>query len=135
MGPFPTELFDDDGEKLRKVGAEFGATTGRPRRCGWFDAPLVKYSSIINGLDYVAVTKLDILSHFQKIKVCVNYKLDGKILKSFPSDVERLSCVEPVYETLDGWNSDISFCTSYDELPEKTREYLAFISEAAGYKD
>lgn len=134
MGPFPTELFDDDGEKLRKVGAEFGATTGRPRRCGWFDAPLVKYSSIINGLDYVAVTKLDILSHFQKIKVCVNYKLDGKILKSFPSDVERLSCVEPVYETLDGWNSDISFCTSYDELPEKTREYLAFISEAAGIK-
>ncbi len=132
MGPFPTELNDDDGKKLQNIGAEFGATTGRPRRCGWYDAPLVNYSSMINGLDYVAVTKLDVLSHFEKIKVCVNYELEGKILKSFPTDVERLSCVKPVYQTLPGWNSDISDCRSYDELPQKTKEYLEFISRASG---
>jgi adenylosuccinate synthase len=134
MGPFPTELLDQDGELLRSAGAEFGATTGRPRRCGWFDAPLVKYSSIINGLNYVAITKLDVLSHFKNIKVCVGYKLDGKVMKSFPTDVERLSCIEPVYETLPGWNSDISNCTSYIKLPPKTKQYLDFISETAGIK-
>jgi adenylosuccinate synthase len=134
MGPFPTELNDSDGKKLQDIGAEFGATTGRPRRCGWYDAPLVKYSAMINGLDYVAVTKLDVLDHFDKIKVCVNYELDGKILKSFPTDVERLSCVKPVYETLTGWNSDISACTSYNELPQKTKEYLDFISKTSGIK-
>jgi adenylosuccinate synthase len=134
MGPFPTELLDSDGELLRSAGSEFGATTGRPRRCGWFDAPLVKYSSIINGLNYVAVTKLDVLGCFQNIKVCVNYKLDGKILKSFPTDVERLSRIEPVYETLPGWDTDISNCTSYNDLPQKTKDYISFISEAAGIK-
>jgi adenylosuccinate synthase len=134
MGPFPTELNDSDGKKLQDIGAEFGATTGRPRRCGWYDAPLVKYSAMINGLNYVAVTKLDVLDHFDKIKVCVNYELDGKILKSFPTDVERLSCVKPVYETLTGWNSDISACTSYNELPQKTKEYLDFISQTSGIK-
>ncbi|MGA7838878.1 MAG: adenylosuccinate synthase, partial [Ignavibacteriaceae bacterium] len=105
-GPFPSELSDDDGEKLRKVGAEFGATTGRPRRCGWFDAALVKYSQMINGIDSVAITKLDVLSDFDEIKVCVGYKLNGKILKSFPTDVDRLSAVEPVYKTLPGWKTD-----------------------------
>jgi adenylosuccinate synthase len=134
MGPFPTELLDSDGEMLRTAGAEFGATTGRPRRCGWFDAPLVKYSSVINGLDYVAVTKLDVLSHFQEIKVCVNYLLEGKLLKSFPTDVERLSRAEPVYESLPGWGTDISTCTSYNNLPQKTKDYLGFISDAAGIK-
>ncbi|MDR3610437.1 MAG: adenylosuccinate synthase [Ignavibacteriaceae bacterium] len=134
MGPFPTELLDSDGKLLQNAGSEFGATTGRPRRCGWFDAPLVKYSSVINGLSYVAVTKLDVLSCFKNIKVCVNYMLDGKILKSFPTDVDRLSRVQPVYETLQGWNSDITNCTSYASLPNKTKQYLDFISEAAEIK-
>jgi adenylosuccinate synthase len=134
MGPFPTELLDSDGDKLRKIGAEFGATTGRPRRCGWFDAPLVKYSSTINGLDAVALTKLDVLSGFSEIKVCVSYRLDGKMLKSFPTDVERLSNVEPVYETFPGWETDISSCTSYEMLPGKTKDYLNFISETACIK-
>ena len=134
MGPFPTELLDSDGEMLRTAGAEFGATTGRPRRCGWFDAPLVKYSSVINGLDYVAVTKLDVLSHFQEIKVCVNYLLEGKLLKSFPTDVERLSRAEPVYESLPGWGTDISTCTSYNNLPQKAKDYLGFISDMAKIK-
>jgi adenylosuccinate synthase len=134
MGPFPTELFDADGDTLRKAGAEFGATTGRPRRCGWFDAPLVKYSSTINGLDYAALTKLDVLSNFKEIKVCVKYQFEGKTLKSFPTDVERLSASEPIYESLPGWTTDISTCTSYDNLPQKAKDYLSFISEAAGIK-
>ena len=133
-GPFPTELNDDDGEKLRKEGAEFGATTGRPRRCGWFDAFLLSYSAMINGVDSVAITKLDVLSSFDKIKVCVGYELNGKFLKSFPADVERLNRVTPVYETLDGWNENITNCKSYDELPEKTKEYLNFISNKANIK-
>ena len=133
-GPFPTELTDEAGEKLRQEGAEFGATTGRPRRCGWFDAFLVRYSAMINGIDAVAVTKLDVLSIFEKIKVCVGYKLNEKLLKSFPSDVDRLSSVTPVYETVDGWMEDISECKSYNELPPKTKEYLEFISDQANIK-
>ncbi len=133
-GPFPTELTDEVGEKLRKEGAEFGATTGRPRRCGWFDAFLVRYSAMINGIDTVAITKLDVLSIFEKINVCVGYKLNGKLLKSFPSDVDRLSSVIPVYETVDGWMEDISECKSYNKLPQKTKEYLEFISDQANIK-
>ncbi len=133
-GPFPSELEDADGEKLRKVGAEFGATTGRPRRCGWFDAFLVKYSTMINGVDSVAITKLDVLSHFDKIKVCVGYQLNGKTLKSFPTDFDRLSKVTPIYEELDGWMEDISECRSYSDLPAKTKEYLDYIAGQAGIK-
>ena len=131
-GPFPTELNDDDGEKLRKVGVEFGATTGRPRRCGWFDAPLVKYSAMVNGIDSVAITKLDVLGSFDKIKVCTGYELNGKMIKSFPSDFDKLSKVKPVYHVLDGWNEDISECRAYSDLPEKTKEYLSFLSSEAG---
>ena len=133
-GPFPTELTNEDGEKLRKEGAEFGATTGRPRRCGWFDAFLVRYSAMINGIDTVAITKLDVLSHFEKIKVCIGYEIGGKRIKSFPSDVEKLNNVTPVYEIMDGWLKDISGCTSSDELPKKTKKYLEFISEQANIK-
>lgn len=131
-GPFPTELLDETGEKLRQIGAEFGATTGRPRRCGWFDAFLMKYSTMVNGITDVAITKLDVLSSFDEIKVCVGYELDGKQIKSFPTDVERLAEVAPVYETLPGWNSDISDCRSFDDLPSNTRDYLKFISEQSG---
>ena len=134
MGPFPTELLKEDGEKLRKVGAEYGATTGRPRRCGWFDAFLVNYSAMINGIESVAVTKLDVLSSFDEIKVCVAYELDGKTVKSFPTDVERLSRVKPVYTTLPGWKTDISSCLSYSELPPETKSYLDFIAEKSGIK-
>jgi adenylosuccinate synthase len=134
-GPFPTELIDETGEKLRKIGAEFGATTGRPRRCGWFDAFLVKYSAMINGVESAAITKLDVLSSFDEIKVCVGYKLNGKSVKSFPTDVDRLSRVQPVYESLKGWNEDITKCTSYSSLPQKTRDYLDFISHQTGIKN
>jgi adenylosuccinate synthase len=133
-GPFPTELTNDEGEKLRKEGAEYGATTGRPRRCGWFDAFLVDYSAMINGIDSVAITKLDVLSAFESIEVCVGYNLNGKSLNSFPTDVEQLNNVLPVYETLDGWMEDISECKSYAKLPQKTKEYLKFISDRANIK-
>lgn len=133
-GPFPTELTNDVGEKLRKEGAEYGATTGRPRRCGWFDAFLVSYSAMINGIDSVAITKLDVLATFESIKVCVGYKLNGKSLNSFPTDVEQLNNITPVYETLYGWMEDISKCKSYDELPQKTKDYLEFISDHANIK-
>lgn len=133
-GPFPTELNDEDGETLRKVGAEYGATTGRPRRCGWFDAFLMKYSCMINGIDEVAITKLDVLGSFNEIKVCTGYKLNGKMLKSFPTDVSQLDCIEPVYESLRGWKQDISKIRKYDELPSETKNYLTFISEHSGFK-
>lgn len=132
-GPFPTELLDEYGEKLRKIGAEFGATTGRPRRCGWFDAFLMKYSAMINGIDTVAITKLDVLSDFSEIKVCVGYEHKGKALKTFPNEVSQLECIEPVYETLPGWNKDISNARTYDELPGETKEYLNFMSKFCGF--
>ena len=134
LGPFPTELTDEEGEKLRKVGAEYGATTGRPRRCGWFDAFLVNYSAMINGIDSVAITKLDVLSNFDEIKVCIGYELNGKTVKSFPTDVERLSAVKPVYEVLPGWKKDISNCLSYSDLPVETKDYLKFIADKSGFR-
>ncbi|HJS53441.1 MAG TPA: adenylosuccinate synthetase, partial [Chitinophagaceae bacterium] len=133
-GPFPTELLDNTGEKLREIGVEYGATTGRPRRCGWFDAYLVNYSAMINGIGSVAITKLDVLSSFKEIKVCVGYKLDGKVVKSFPTDVDRMKSVEPIYESLNGWNEEISECRKYSDLPKMTRDYLDFISKKSGIK-
>ena len=134
FGPFPTELTGDDGENLRKWGAEFGATTGRPRRCGWFDAFLVKYSRMINGIERAAVTKLDVLSYLDEIKVCVGYELKGKTLKSFPTTDIKLNEVTPIYETLPGWKTDITEITSYDDLPSETKEYLSFISVHSGFE-
>ena len=134
FGPFPTELTDDTGENLRKIGAEYGATTGRPRRCGWFDAFLVKYSATINGIEEAAITKLDVLSSFEEIKICTGYELNGKALKSYPTDVQRLSQVKPVYKTFKGWNSDISGCRSYSDLPAEAKEYLEFIANHTGIK-
>ncbi|MCL4547574.1 MAG: adenylosuccinate synthase [Bacteroidetes bacterium] len=134
LGPFPTELTNTDGEQLRSVGAEFGATTGRPRRCGWYDAFLVNYSRMINGIERVAITKLDVLSHFEKIKVCVGYEINGKKLKSYPTSVNQIMQAVPVYETLSGWNADLSNLTDYDQLPTEAKDYLQFISEQSGFE-
>ncbi len=133
-GPFPTELLDGTGEKLRAEGHEFGATTGRPRRCGWFDAFLVKYSCMINGTTSVALTKMDVLDSFPEIKVATGYRHKGRLLNNFPIDCDILNECEPVYETVEGWMTDTSNCTCYDELPEKARKYIDFISEKAGMK-
>ncbi len=134
LGPFPTELFDETGEQLGKVGAEFGATTGRKRRCGWFDAFLVKYSTTINGINKAVITKLDVLDNFDEIKVCIGYEINGKTLKYFPTSVEKLQEAKPIYETLPGWNTDISGVRTYEELPAATKNYLKFISEQCGFE-
>ncbi|MCX6168770.1 MAG: adenylosuccinate synthase [Ignavibacteriales bacterium] len=134
LGPFPTELLDEDGEQLRKIGAEFGATTGRPRRCGWFDAFLLNYSKMINGIERAAITKLDVLSYFDNIKVCVGYEINGKRLKSFPTNENQMMQVTPIYESLPGWKSELSNLTSYDQLPSEAKDYLQFISQQGGFE-
>ena len=128
-GPFPTELFDQDGETLRQVGHEFGATTGRPRRCGWFDAVAGRYACMVDGVNKLAVTKLDVLDSFDKVGVCVAYEIDGKVTKEFPASVEELAAARPVLEWLPGWKQDISGVSSYDELPENAKKYLERITE------
>lgn len=128
-GPFPTELFDQDGETLRQVGHEFGATTGRPRRCGWFDAVAGRYACMVDGVNKLAVTKLDVLDSFDKIGICVAYEIDGKVTKEFPASVEELAAARPVLEWLPGWKQDISGVSSYDELPENAKKYLERITE------
>ncbi len=131
-GPFPTEDVGDDGERLRKIGAEFGSTTGRPRRCGWFDVELMKHAKRINGLTTIALTKLDVLSGFPKIKVATGYKLDGKKIEHFPSMmIER---VKPVYEELDGWEEDITACKTFDELPKNAKKYVNYIENSLDLK-
>jgi len=134
LGPFPTELFDEDGEKLGRIGAEFGATTGRPRRCGWFDAFLVNYSRKINGIDRAVITKLDVLGYFDEIKVCVGYEINGKKLKYFPTSEAEINLAKPIYEVLPGWNQDISNVRSYDDLPKTAKEYLTFLSVKCGFE-
>ncbi len=134
LGPFPTELLGEEGENLRKIGAEYGATTGRPRRCGWFDAFLLSYSRMINGIERAAITKLDVLSSFDQIKVCVAYEIQGKKLKSFPTDVNKLMNVAPVYETLPGWKANLTNIKDYNDLPPEAKDYLQFISHTSGFE-
>lgn len=134
LGPFPTELTDDNGSTLRIIGHEYGATTGRPRRCGWYDAFIVNYSRMINGIERAAITKLDVMSHFESIKVCVGYEINGKKIKSFPTDVKSLNQVKPIYEVLPGWNSEISNITDYNSLPLRAKDYLEFISKESGFE-
>lgn len=127
-GPFPTELIDETGEKLRQFGDEYGATTGRPRRCGWIDLVALRYAVRINGVDSIAVTKLDVLDNFDSIKVCTEYELKGKRLHDVPLDLTDLVHVVPHYETLPGWNDDTTGLTDFNSLPNKAREYLEFIA-------
>lgn len=131
-GPFPTELDDEWGQKLRDVGHEYGATTGRPRRCGWLDLVALKYTSMINGFTDNAITKLDVLSGIPEIKVCTTYRVGEKTTDRFPNNIRDLERTRPVYETLPGWEEDITGTTSYDELPANARSYLEFISDFLG---
>ncbi len=128
-GPFPTEELNDIGETLRKVGGEYGATTGRPRRCGWLDLFSLKYSVMVNGIEELALTKLDVLDSFEKIKVCTGYKYKDKPLKSFPLDLCTIEDIEPVYETLPGWKTEIAGARSYSQLPHNCRSYIEFIEK------
>jgi adenylosuccinate synthase len=132
-GPLPTELDDATGERLRTVGAEFGATTGRPRRCGWMDALVLRYAARVNGLSGLALTKLDVLTGFDKVQVAVAYKLpSGKTLQEFPSDPELLASAEPVYEELPGWKEPIGDVRQYEELPANARRYVERVEQLVG---
>ncbi len=128
-GPFPTELLDADGDRLRAEGGEFGTTTGRPRRCGWFDPLVVEVSATFNGCTDIFLTKLDILTGWEKIPVCVGYEIDGVVVDRYPVLMDDLVKATPVYEYLDGWTEDISGCRSFEELPANTQAYVKRLEE------
>ncbi|NBX93621.1 MAG: adenylosuccinate synthase [Proteobacteria bacterium] len=128
-GPFPTELSDAMGNRLRETGHEFGATTGRPRRCGWLDLVAVKYALRVSGIKNLAITKSDVLSGIEQLKVCTAYELDGKIIDTFPADTDSLNRVKPIYETLPGWKEPLTEVRKYEELPSTFKDYLKFIEQ------
>lgn len=132
-GPFPTELEDETGEKIRKAGAEFGTTTGRPRRCGWLDLVILQYTSMINGPDALAVMKLDVLDGLEELKVCVAYEIDGKETAEFPANLSRLEIAKPIYKTFAGWKKfDWKAAKGRSDLPGELQDYLKFIEEELG---
>lgn len=133
-GPFPTELIDETGEQIRKAGHEFGTTTGRPRRCGWLDLVVLRYTCMINGVTELALTKLDVLSGMKELKVCTEYEINGKKTADFPIRPEDLKVAKPVYETLPGWEENIMECKSMEELPENARNYVSYIEKQLGVK-
>jgi len=128
-GPFPTESLDSPGEQLRTRGNEYGSTTGRPRRCGWFDGPAARYATMINALDSIVITKIDVLDAFPEIPFCVDYKYNGSVLKEFPADPAVLSSLEPVYKTMRGWQSPIAGIKEWAKLPAAAQDYLKFMSD------
>ena len=130
-GPFPTEIPGKLGDELRERGGEYGATTGRPRRCGWFDGVVMRHATKINGLTQVAVTKLDVLDGFDKLKICVAYELNGKKITDFPTDIHRLEKCKPVYEEVPGWQADTSKIKDYQDLPENAKKYLDKLAQIA----
>ncbi len=131
-GPFPTELLDEDGEKLRTIGGERGVTTGRPRRCGWFDAPIARYATRINGLTDIFLTKLDVLTGWEKIPVCVAYDIDGTRSEELPMTQTEFHHAKPIYEMLPGWTEDISGAQTMDDLPPNARAYIKFLEDVSG---
>ena len=133
-GPFPTESKDEIGEALRKKGNEFGAVTGRPRRTGWLDLPLLRYSNMINGTSWLVVTKLDVLDDQAQIPICVSYKIDGKETQQIPAQISGYEKIEPVYTKLPGWQSSTFGIDSYDRLPEKAKRYLEFVEKESAAK-
>lgn len=133
-GPFPSELLNETGEELRKKGFEFGATTGRPRRCGWLDLVALKYACRINGINELTLTKMDVMDGFAEVDICTSYKIDGVETTVFPLCLDEIERVEPVYTTLKGWDKDISGMTKWEELPENAKIYIKFIEDYLGVK-
>lgn len=132
-GPFPTELFDETGEQLRRIGHEFGATTGRPRRCGWLDMVALKYAVMMNGTTSLIMMKSDVLNSFPVLRVCTGYRLNGQTIDYFPFEAADEK-IEPVYQDFEGWQCDISQCRTYDELPQQLKDYIAFIERETGVR-
>ncbi|MGD0739143.1 MAG: adenylosuccinate synthase [Terracidiphilus sp.] len=133
-GPFPTEIHGAAGDELRARGNEYGAVTGRPRRCGWLDMPLHRYSNKVNGAEWLVVTKLDVLDELEEIPVCIGYEIDGKVSDEIPADVQGLEAIKPVYTTLKGWRQSTAGIAEYDKLPQAARDYLAFQERESGAK-
>jgi adenylosuccinate synthase len=133
-GPFPTEIHDSSADVLRARGQEYGAVTGRPRRCGWLDIPQLRYSNEVNGAEWLVVTKLDVLDELDEIPVCVGYEIDGKVTDEMPADVQGLESIKPRYTTLKGWRQSTEGITEYDKLPAAAREYLRFQERESGAK-
>jgi adenylosuccinate synthase len=131
-GPFPTELFDEDGEKLRTIGHEFGVTTGRERRCGWFDAPIARYATRINGLTDFFLTKLDVLTGWEQIPVCVAYDIDGTRSEELPTTQTEFHHAKPIFEYLPGWTEDLSAARTFSDLPANAQAYVRFLEEQSG---
>ena len=131
-GPFPTEALDAAGDEIRNRGHEFGSVTGRPRRCGWFDTPVLKYSAAINGFETMVVTKLDVLDELDEIPVCVAYSIDGKATTEMPATVRELAKAKPIYETLPGWKSSTVGISDWDQLPEAAKRYVEFLEAKTG---
>ena len=131
-GPFPTELFDDTGERMTEVGGEYGTTTGRRRRVGWFDALVARYADRVNGFTDIFLTKLDVLSEFETLQVCTGYRVDGEVLQQLPSDQTSVHHAEPVYEEVPGWGTDITGIDDYDDLPGPAKDYVDLIEEVSG---
>jgi adenylosuccinate synthase len=125
-GPFPTEIHDVAGEELRARGNEYGAVTGRPRRCGWLDIPLLRYSNQVNGAEWLVITKLDVLDTLAEIPVCVGYEIGGKVTDEIPADVDGLEHIKPVYTSLKGWRSSTEGITHFEKLPQAAKDYLRF---------
>ncbi|HKO17803.1 MAG TPA: adenylosuccinate synthase [Acidobacteriaceae bacterium] len=133
-GPFPTEIHEDVGDQLRARGNEYGAVTGRPRRCGWLDIPLLRYSNQVNGAEWLVVTKLDVLDELEEIPICMGYQVDGKVSDEIPADVSGLERVKPVYTKLKGWRASTDGITDFDKLPKAAQEYLRFQERESGAK-
>lgn len=131
-GAFPSEALDEFGERIRTAGGEYGTVTGRPRRCGWFDVPLIRYTAMINGIDSLAITKLDVFDQFDQIRVCAGYRLDGREIAEMPATHAALSRVEPVYETLPGWKCSTRNVRRFEDLPPNARRYLRYLEEMTG---
>jgi adenylosuccinate synthase len=131
-GPLPTELAEAEAEHMRRLGNEFGATTGRPRRCGWFDAVVVRYAARINGLTDIAVTKLDVLDTFERVAICTGYEFDGEVHTEFPADLAALEGITPCYEWLDGWKTSTADARKLEDLPAAARRYLDRLQESVG---
>jgi adenylosuccinate synthase len=131
-GPFITELENKIGDKIREIGREYGATTGRPRRCGWFDGVVARYSARVNNVTGIALTLLDVLGSFDTIEICLQYELNGKKLEHFPARLGDLAACRPVYKTFKGWNADISRVRTWEDLPEEAKAYVLAVEETAG---
>jgi adenylosuccinate synthase len=133
-GPFPTEIHDNSADLLRARGQEYGAVTGRPRRCGWLDLPLLRYSNMINGTEWLVVTKMDVMDECAEIPVCIGYKINGKLTDVIPADMPGYGSIEPVYTLKKGWHASTEGITEFEKLPQLAQDYLKFVEQESGAK-